>query len=101
MKKDLDERIEEKIQEMSTEAGPTGEFPKGKIAENDEGELAVELFSDCEGNVILNFNTDVKWIGMSAEEAIEFGERIAQLGKEIRDREVGGCSCKKSHPEMG
>ena len=66
-----------------TEPGPTGEFPQGKINPDDEGELAMELLYDPQhDSVILNFNTSVRWIGMSPQEAIDFGERIAEVGRQ-------------------
>lgn len=50
--------------------GATGEFPKGKINEDDQGELRVALGINKEHKrIIVDFGKEVAWLGMGADEA--------------------------------
>lgn len=62
--------------------GPTGEFPDGKIRDDDEGELAL-LVGVKNRTVIMDFGTQVHWIGLPpkgaravAAKLIEFADAI-------------------------
>ncbi len=49
--------------------GPSGQFPKGKLNEDDQGELTIGVATDKEKKtVIINFGKRVAWIGLPAEE---------------------------------
>lgn len=50
--------------------GKTGRFPKGKIAEDDEGELSLAVGTK-NGVVIIDFGTPVKWFGLPPKKARE------------------------------
>lgn len=56
--------------------GPTGEFPRGKLNPNDRGALTIGVTHDGEGNVIINFGTDVSWIGFPPDQATQFAKHI-------------------------
>jgi len=56
--------------------GATGQFPRGMLGPSDEGALQMGVAHDSKGNVILNFGKEVSWIGMPAEQAIEFAKLI-------------------------
>lgn len=56
--------------------GPTGKYPRGSLGPTDQGALSVGVASDTKGNVILNFGTEVSWIGMPPEQAVEFAKLI-------------------------
>jgi hypothetical protein len=56
--------------------GATGKFPDGMLGPDDEGALQVGVAHDSNGTVILNFGKEVSWIGMPAEQAINFAKLI-------------------------
>ena len=57
--------------------GKTGDFPEGKLNEDDEGGLVMSIGYDSKKNVVvINFGTPVMWVGMAPEQAIEFANLI-------------------------
>ena len=44
--------------------GPTGEFPAGKMTDEDEGAIAIKVASHATGNVVIEFGKPVAWIAM-------------------------------------
>lgn len=62
--------------------GATKKFPEGKLNENDEGEIKFGI-THAEDRVIMNFNTAVKWIGFTKEQAIQVAETLIKHSKEI------------------
>lgn len=61
--------------------GATGEFPQGKLNDDDEGELRMAIITK-EKTVIIDFGKPVHWLGMSRDEARAFGELIIQKANE-------------------
>lgn len=57
--------------------GKTGDFPRGKLNEHDEGGLriAVGIHKDT---VMIDFGTSVKWIGLDKQTAIDLGNSILE-----------------------
>jgi hypothetical protein len=56
--------------------GPTGDYPEGMLGPTDLGALNVGVAHDSKGNVIINFNTEVSWLGFPSEVAINFARLI-------------------------
>jgi hypothetical protein len=56
--------------------GPTGDFPHGKMNEDDEGGLQIGIAADEAGRVIIKFDTPVAWIGLERQNAVEFATKI-------------------------
>ena len=46
--------------------GPTGRFPKGKIRDDDDGELAIAI-TVADNKLIIDFGKEVRWIGLDKE----------------------------------
>jgi hypothetical protein len=63
--------------------GPTGQYPHGKLVDNDAGELQFGL-TVIGGNVVLHFGTEVSWIGMRPEDAERVGNALLAKAKEAR-----------------
>lgn len=55
--------------------GPTGQFPRGKLNPQDEGELRMGVSVD-QGTVILAFGKTVSWLGLTPAIARELGETL-------------------------
>ena len=62
--------------------GATGRFPQGKITRHDEGEIRFAIGSK-DGKVIIDFGSQVTWVGMPPEQAIELGEILIKRAKEL------------------
>lgn len=56
--------------------GATGNFPNGKINDEDEGQIAIGIAHTEEGKIIMNFGKAVKWIGFTKEEAKVIAESL-------------------------
>lgn len=56
--------------------GATGEYPRGSLGPSDRGALQLGVTHDSKGTVLVNFGTEVSWIGMPPEQAIEFARLI-------------------------
>lgn len=66
---------EDKVRELlgsSAAFGPTGRYPEGKIAPNDEGEIRFGVARDGD-KVLVDFGTPVHSIGMTRDQARDFG----------------------------
>ena len=58
-------------------------YPHGKLNEHDEGELAMAI-SHEDGNVVLNFNKPVAWIGMPPEQAMGLAELLIEHARALK-----------------
>jgi len=64
--------------------GPTGTHPRGKIADDDDGELTVALAVDrAEGVVRIAFGTSVSWIGLPAEDARALAQMLVEMAEAL------------------
>lgn len=61
--------------------GATGEFPRGKIAPEDEGGIRFGVAAD-KGKVLLDFGKPVAWIGMDPEDAYALAETLKRKADE-------------------
>ncbi len=67
---------------MSEQPGATGKFPRGKLNQDDEGELIVSVTKDPEtGYVVINFGTPVAWTMLPPAEAIKFANAILKRAR--------------------
>jgi hypothetical protein len=61
--------------------GPTGDFPRGKIAEDDEGELNC-MVSHSQGVVRVDFGTTLSWFALEPKMAVAFASAILAHAKQ-------------------
>lgn len=55
--------------------GPTKDFPRGKLNAEDEGGLRIGI-TEQDGVVIIEFGTELTWLGLDKASAIEFAKII-------------------------
>ena len=67
--------------------GATGQFPRGKLTENDEGEIRIAI-GQKDGKVLIDFGKPVAWIGFSAEEAEQIATTLREHAIECRLRRI-------------
>lgn len=65
--------------------GPTGDFPQGKLNEDDEGGLQIGVTTES-GKVVIEFGIPVRWVAMAPDQAIELAKIITQRAEAINDR---------------
>src|SRR5690242_6907726 len=51
--------------------GATGQFPRGKLTQDDEGEIAIGIGAAPDGTVVIDFGNPTAWIGFTKEQAKE------------------------------
>jgi hypothetical protein len=56
-------------------------YPRGKLQDDDEGELTFAMYwkDKAHNTFIIDFGKDVKWIGLSREEAQQLALRILRM----------------------
>ena len=65
--------------------GATGEHPKGKLREDDEGALKLAVGVDPNTlNVIIDFGTPVAWLGMTPDDATDLAAVLIKQAGEAR-----------------
>jgi len=55
--------------------GATGKFPEGKCAKDDEGEIRY-VIGHTHNEVVIDFGSPVKWLGLTPEQATELADTI-------------------------
>lgn len=62
------------------ELGATGEFPDGKLTEDDEGSINFAI-GIKDGKVCLDFGTPSRWIAMKPEDALKLAETLIEKAR--------------------
>jgi hypothetical protein len=57
------------------ELGPTGQYPEGKLNEEDQGELAIGVVADG-GKVIIHFGVPTQWVGMGPRKCKDLAQML-------------------------
>ncbi len=63
--------------------GPTGQFPEGKMAEHDEGEISFAV-GHPGGKVVIDFGSPVAWVGMEPQQAVALANTLISHAKKAR-----------------
>lgn len=79
--------IRQIMKEMKEPLGATNRFPEGKLTKNDEGEIRLVIAETKEGKVIIDFGTQVTWIGFSPEQAVALADSIHSKAKAILQKQ--------------
>jgi hypothetical protein len=66
---------------MIDQPGPTGDHPRGKIAEDDEGALNC-VVSHGQGVVRVDFGKTLAWFAMDPDHAVAFASAIMAHARE-------------------
>jgi hypothetical protein len=65
-----------------TKFGSTGDFPRGKFSQDDEGGLNLGI-AVKDRTIIINFFEPVVWIGLDYHTAVQFAQTILKRAEEI------------------
>lgn len=67
-------------EELRALLGATGNFPEGKISDNDEGEIKI-LIGSKTGTVFIEFGKPVSWVGLTPRAAENIGLALVAHAK--------------------
>lgn len=71
-----------KMIDSASDLGATGKFPEGKLTEEDEGEIQFGVTTKDE-KVIIHFGKPIAWIGMTRQQAEDFGRLLIDRARGI------------------
>lgn len=66
--------------------GATGQFPRGKLNEHDEGELRMAVVMK-DDHVMLYFGKPIAWLGLDPVTARAMGQSMIEKANEIERRQ--------------
>ena len=91
----LDELMSDQLKKQ---LGATGKFPGGKLVPHDEGEIAFAV-THKSGKVIIEFGTEVHWVGMTPDQAKGLAESLIKHADDAVDGYMGLAGLTEGHPE--
>lgn len=62
--------------------GPTGNFPRGKLTEKDEGEIGIRVAA-VNQTVVIDFGKPTAWIGFPPDDARALAASLVKYADEI------------------
>ncbi len=69
--------------------GPTGRFPRGSAAPDDEGEFQMAIATDHQQGIIrIDFGTPIGWMGLPSREARQFAGLLLEKADELDRRKT-------------
>jgi hypothetical protein len=68
--------------------GATGEYPHGRLNEEDEGELRCSIHTEG-GKVVLNFGKEVAWIAITPGQARQLAAHLLGMADKLEGRAHG------------
>jgi hypothetical protein len=63
--------------------GATGEFPDGKLNDDDEGELRLMISKEGD-NVRIDFGKPISWLALPKEDALTFANLLIKRAEELK-----------------
>lgn len=71
-------------------AGPTGEFPRGKMNDADQGELKIAIGIDWSTKlIVMNFGAPVTWLALDRHQAAEIAGNLIDRATMLQEEEQG------------
>lgn len=75
--------LSEHLSQANKSMGATGNFPQGKIINEDQGEIALGI-ATYQGKIIMNFGEKpISWIGFTEVEARQIAESLISRANEL------------------
>lgn len=67
----------------SSDLGSTGRYPKGKLTEDDDGEMLMGMMI-LKNRIVIHFGNPTLWIGLDKNQATEMAEKLKAMAKELK-----------------
>jgi anti-sigma factor ChrR (cupin superfamily) len=73
------------MEKKEDEIGPTGEYPNGKLNEQDDGAMHYSVDTDHENQcVIIEFYKPVAWMGLGKEDALMLAKALTSRANKLK-----------------
>lgn len=69
---------------MIPNIGATGEFPDGKLTDDDEGEIRIGI-TEKDNVIVLDFCKPISWIGFTKEQAIQIAQTLIDKANAVQE----------------
>ena len=89
--KDMLQKIQEQAKDIEKQgqepeqAGPTGQYPEGKLSPDDIGEIKIRVGMKHD-KVFIDFGTAVAWVAMTGNQAIDMGNMLCKAGRHVNKK---------------
>lgn len=69
----------------TSKIGATGEFPQGKLTQDDEGELraGIAVYKD---KIVINFGKPVTWLALDTVQALDLAKMLTEKATEVQSK---------------
>jgi len=81
------EKLTEKDRQADEDIGPTGDYPDGMLGADDKGGTQFKI-GHIKGRVFFDFGRPVRWLGLTANEAIDIANAVKKHAKEARRQQA-------------
>lgn len=67
--------------------GATGRYPRGKISQDDDGEIQMAVATDHQHGIVrIEFGAPTAWLGLPSVEARTLGQMLIEKANELDQR---------------
>lgn len=82
----FDKKFLEQFRKMEGDQfrGALGDHPEGKLTKSDEGAIQFAIGHE-NGKVVLDFGTQVTWVGMNPKQAVQLAESLLDHARKCSD----------------
>jgi len=80
--KDLNELSEDLEELKNFQKKITGQFPDGKLTQNDEGALGMKV-TNMGDKVVIAFGEPTSWVGMTGDQAAKLATDLLRRAKQV------------------
>ncbi len=77
---------------MTEKLGDTGRYPRGKLNDDDEGEIRIRIvgfIQDGKPTVLLEFGKEVKWLAFAPEHAKDLATALTAAASVVQAQSEG------------
>lgn len=85
MRKMMAEQFRQAAQAGNLTLGATGQFPEGKLNDDDEGEIRIAIGATG-GKVVIDFGKPVAWLGFTTQQAREIAASLLEKADALEAR---------------
>jgi len=75
-------KLLEDLLETKSFRGALGDFPEGQLTKSDEGAIQFTI-SEKKGKVVLDFGTQVHWVGMNPQQAADLASLLMKHARAV------------------
>lgn len=82
---EMSAELRRKLLGIEERLGATGQYPHGKLNDDDEGEIKIAIAADYASNVVrIEFGKPIAWMGLTGDQAKAIGDLLIAKAFELR-----------------